>query len=223
MGNLRTGRDINSFEGEVVGVSDEYASLLLRRHGFPLLLLNMLVSRLLPLGPMSENIGANHTHGKFTFALIYKWLGHFGILSSEVANEDESVFNRVAIREYDLRIGWTQGTALPYLAADFGIENLIISMGVLIFCLQMLFLYFLRRNVVGLFIAVHCCYASFFLTQTIVTINGQFIIALILLMYTQKLLFSDKLHTQGLKSKTADKLSSAVPHLQDGIIFCSSP
>ena len=49
-----------------------------------------------------------------------------------------------------------------------------------------LFLFFLRRKLAGLYIATHCCYALFFTTQTIVTIDAQFVIALLLIVYVQR-------------------------------------
>jgi oligosaccharide repeat unit polymerase len=211
IGNLRSGRDITSFEGEVVNISKEYATAASVPAWVPSAVIEYAGVSIAASGPMSENISENDTYGKFTFAFIYKWLAKFGVLSSEMASIDESEFNRTEIRKTDFRIGWTQGTALPYLIADFGIENLILSMGILVFFLQFIFLVFLRKKLVGLFIAVHCCYASFFLTQTIVTINGQFSIAVMLLLYAQKnIIFRQAAKTTNNKQQTTGKLSSTI-------------
>ncbi len=186
IGNLRAGRAVDSFQGDTVEISNEFAANVTAPNWFPSAVIEYAGVSVAACGPMSEYIGDEQTYGKYTIALLYKWLAKFGVLSADLGVSDETEFHREIIREYDLRIGWAPGTALPYLSADFGVENLIYSMGLLVFLNQFLFLFFLRKKLAGLYIATHCCYALFFTTQTIVTIDAQFVIALLLILYVQR-------------------------------------
>jgi hypothetical protein len=129
------------------------------------------------LGPHLARVSNVPSAGALSFPFAARWTHRLGL--SDRPKTVGDVFDFEYFKYNDQRISRCGVSALGLMIADFGLENLWWSYGLLVAGIQLTFLLLGGRGLVGETIAINAAFAAFYTTQAVWFLSGGMVISVI--------------------------------------------